>query len=416
MGQRGMHWNRALLALCISLGGASLWPPRSSAAQGWEYPLPYRLWLEIDSGECNHADRVATVELSFADLLKMAGSGRPFAPECLRVVELGPRGETLDGAVAFQFDPHPGLQAETPGAGVLAWRVSARPGAPGPRRYHVYFADRSQACDPARVEPLVRVEDAGEYRGDRAWRISTPAATYYYHRKGSGFASLIDRENNDWISYYPEGGPKGNYRGIPNIAPAGFHPGPGEGNKESRIVFSGPLRVRILSETLDEKWGIYWDIFPWHATMRLFKKGPEPYWILYEGTPGGQFDLEDYWVDSSGRRYAMPPYEGVKSAWHGDLPDPEWVFFGDPRLERVLFLFLHEKETAMDEFWHFGEGGMTVFGFGRGPKEGGWQRLQRVPAEFSFGFLETTDFPRIAAAVPCVVPPEVRVGSPERRR
>ena len=64
-------------------------------------------------------------------------------------------------------------------------------------------------------------------------------------------ASLIDSDGKDWISYKPEGGPEGSYRGIPNIALAGFHPGPGEKNKMSRIVATGPLRAEVRSETED---------------------------------------------------------------------------------------------------------------------------------------------------------------------
>jgi len=127
--------------------------------------------------------------------------------------------------------------------------------------------------------------------------------------------------------------------------------------------------------------------------------------------------LRDYWVDSSGRRFEMPPYQGVQNAWHGDLPDPEWVYFGDARLSRVLFLLLHEKEPVIDEFWHFGEGGMTVFGFGRGPKQGGWQRLQRVPARFSIGFIESSGFDEASRAIHRVLRPlRVAVGKPARVR
>ncbi len=406
--------NLKLYSLLLILGFSRLEPIRG---QQWPVEMPYRVSIAVDATGCEEVDRVVSLPLNFSELLGLAGSGLPFAPECLRLVEIDSRGRLLDAMVVFQFDSNQEEATERGTGGVLSWLMRARTGGSAVRRYQLYFSDRSRSCTPVQFEPLVRIEDAGFYRGDRAWRIWTEAAVYYYHRKGSGFASLIDREGNDWISYYPEGGPKGNFRGIPNIAPAGFHPGPGEGNKESRIVAAGPLRVRILSETGDGRWGLFWDVFPWHATMRLFKKGPPPYWILYEGTPGGEFDLEDYWVDSSGRRFSVAPYEGVQSAWHGELPDPQWVYFGDPRVQRVLFLYLHEKESAIAEFWHFGRGGMTVFGFGRGPKEGGWQRLQRIPAEFTFGFLETVDFRQIGRTIACRLSRvAVQLTSPERRR
>jgi len=378
---------------------------------------PYRTVIEVHAGSYDRFDQAVELEINFTDLLRAAGSRASFAPDSLRLQEIDAKGKAMGFEVPFQFDPAPHFDAARRAEGTLVFWLRGALAAGRTRRYHLYFGEALRSYSRVPFDPLVKIEDAGVYQGDETFRIITPSATYYYHKHGSGFASMIDRDGNDWISYRPEGGPKGNYRGIPNIAPAGFHPGPGEGNKPSRVAAVGPLRVRILSETKDERWALHWDIYPWYATMTLLRKGPEPYWILYEGTPGGEFDLRDYWVDSSGRRFEMPPYQGVQNAWHGDLPDPEWVYFGDARLARVLFLLLHEKEPVIDEFWHFGEGGMTVFGFGRGPKAEGWQRLQRAPARFSIGFVEDTGFENVARAVHRILHPlRVTVGAPERVR
>ncbi len=241
---------------------------------------------------------------------------------------------------------------------------------------------------PREVERLVEADRLGEYWGEPAIRVRTRNATYYYHEGGSGFASIVDLDGNDWISYRPEGGFEGHYRGIPNIAPPDFHPGRPQGKAPSRITAEGPLKVRIRSETEDRQWKVQWDIFPGFARMTLLSKGPESYWILYEGTPGGSFDVEfDYWRDSSGGEMPMPPEAEM---WQGRLPDPQWVFFGDRRIERGLFLALEPHDSHWDEFWHRGSGGMTVFGFGRGPKPQ-WQYLDAVPAQLAIGLVENSD-------------------------
>ncbi len=156
------------------------------------------------------------------------------------------------------------------------------------------------------------IQEVGEYEGATAYKINTPTAQYYYHINCGGFASIIDREGNDWVSYHPnkepESGFKGRYRGIPNIAPPNLHPGSTEPVKSSKIIAEGPLKISILTETEDKQWRAKWDIYPDYATMTLLQKGPEPYWILYEGTPGGEFNVEDYWVRSDGTREVMKPY------------------------------------------------------------------------------------------------------------
>ncbi len=244
----------------------------------------------------------------------------------------------------------------------------------------------------------VTVEDVGEYEGEAAWKITTPAATYYYHQRSGGFASLVDRDGNDWISYHPGQKERGEYRGIPNIAPPDFHPGRPQGKKQGRIVSQSGGHVSLLAETEDGQWATRWDIFTEFARMTLLRKGPEPYWILYEGTPGGSFEVTDYWVNSKGERFESAPYV-QKNMWHGDLPAPEWVYFGDARLERVLLLAREPYSDVMDEYWHFGDGGMTVFGFGRGPRQSGWQRLTDVPCQLTIAFVESRRHEDVVKAV-----------------
>jgi hypothetical protein len=244
----------------------------------------------------------------------------------------------------------------------------------------------------------VELEDIGEYEGEAAWKITTPPATYYYHHRSGGFASLVDRDGNDWISYHPGGKERGEYRGIPNIAPPQFHPGRPEGKRPGRIVSRSESHVSLLAETEDGRWATQWDIHADHARMTLLRKGEEPYWILYEGTPGGRFETTDYWVNSRGERFESAPYV-QKNMWHGDLPEPEWVYFGDAKMKRVLVLKREPYSPAMDEYWHFGDGGMTVFGFGRGPRESGWQRLADVPCELTIAFVESDRHADVARAV-----------------
>ena len=62
------------------------------------------------------------------------------------------------------------------------------------------------------------------------------------------------------------------------------------------------------------------------------------------------------------------------------------------KLKRVLDLIHHEYSDATDEFWHFAEGTMTVFGFGRGPREISWQQLTEVPTHLTIGFAEDGRF------------------------
>jgi hypothetical protein len=313
----------------------------------------------------------------------------------MQLIEVDPGGLVLEPVVPYQWDPAPGSPATE---GTLSFLLRGPTVAGRIRFYRLYFNREVDPTAHAAPSPSIALQTIGSYEGEDTWKISTPAATYFYHHRSGGFASLIDRQGNDWISYHPGNKEKGEYRGVPNIAPADFHPGRPQGKKAGQILSQGPLRVRLRAETEDGKWAKDWDIFPTHARMTLFRKGPEPYWILYEGTPGGEFTEEDYFVDSQGSRYESRNYPRDK-VWRGDLPSPEWVYFGDPALRRVLFLVHHEYSNTIDEYWHFGNGGMTVFGFGRGPRAEGWQRLTQVPSRLSIGFVETDQFAEARVAI-----------------
>jgi hypothetical protein len=80
----------------------------------------------------------------------------------------------------------------------------------------------------------------------------------------------------------------------------------------------------------------------------------------------------------------------------GDIPDPEWIVFGDDHgLGRVLFLYHHQDDANLDRFYQMQQK-MTVFGFGR---KGIEKYLDHVPQSFSIGFLETTDHADIDRSV-----------------
>lgn len=344
-----------------------------------------QLDLTVLAGAFDRFDKPVEVELDFN---KLSAAG--FDAASLHVLEVDANGNVMNPSVVFQWDP-----AAQKGKGNLVFMADGCTPAHSQRFFSVLFGPEGGYYVQPVFAKLVSFDAAVPHEGESSFKIVTPRATYYYHKAGSGFASMNDLDGNDWIGFNPlkvkEEGAKGEYRGIPNIAPPNFHPGRGDGHKMSQVISQGPCKLKFLSETKDEKWGLTWEIYPTYATMTLFKKGEEPYWILYEGTPGGEFDLEDYGVNSKGETFALPDMVQAKK-WNGDLPDPEWVYFSDGKLNRSLYLIHHEYSDAIDEYWHFGQGGMTVFGFGRGPRESGWQRLTQAPTHLTIGFAESREF------------------------
>ena len=207
---------------------------------------------------------------------------------------------------------------------------------------------------------LITFTHAGEIRflphstttGDLpAYRIETPAAVYVLEKTGAGLASMIDPDGNDWLSFDPTPGSRagGEYRGFPNAVhqQAGnyFHAkNQGTDVSITKVKHVGSDRVTISAVSDNGLWACRYDFYPTHCTFTMTRMPPDKrYWVLYEGTPGGQYDDTDWWMASARikRQPLTVPHEG-------DIPAPEWIAFGDKKLDRVLYLLHHEDDGVAD--------------------------------------------------------------------
>lgn len=222
------------------------------------------------------------------------------------------------------------------------------------------------------------------WEGQNSFIIRTQNSCYAYHKEGCGFASLIDSDNQDWISYKPIGGEYGHYRGIPNMGLESFgHPGY-TFSATSELLISEPDHIRIASHSANKQWECYWDIFPEFA-IHTVAKTPLPYWWLYEGTPDGQVqpDKQSFLL-SSGETYPC------SAAFEMKAGGQRWVCFFNKNKSRGLLLVSHSSETSMDCYWQMGgEGGMTVFGFGRTDRP--LTAYLTAPAQYSVSLLENAN-------------------------
>jgi hypothetical protein len=256
----------------------------------------------------------------------------------------------------------------------------------------VYFDTEANSSGKPAFQPTApaKVSTVTEHEGQESYKIETEAGIYYYHKTGAGFASLEDIQGNDWISYHPKAvapGSDGQYRGIPNLGNVG-HPGYPDGGSSmgstSQLGADGPVKIKIRSISTDNNWEFTWDIYPKYATLTVLRTGGN-YWWLYEGTPGGTLDQNsDYSVISSGLRRV------VNIDWNAKMPDPEWIYFGDNSMTRVLYIIHHVRDTHDDQFWQM-NGDMTVFGFGREYRCCA-QYLTETPNYFTIGLAEDSAF------------------------
>ena len=116
------------------------------------------------------------------------------------------------------------------------------------------------------------------------------------------------------------------------------------------------------------------------------------YWVQYEGVPNGEMDTTDFWFSS-----ADGGQHSIEEQRIGDLPDPEWMAFGDQNSPRVLFVLHHEDDDHPDDY--VSRPHMTVLGFGRRNKDKFLDTLQT----FSIGFIESNDYAEIDRTIKRII-------------
>jgi putative heme-binding domain-containing protein len=237
--------------------------------------------------------------------------------------------------------------------------------------------------------------DATTLHSLECYRIKTPIATYYLDKVGAGLASMIDRDGKDWLSFNPKkgSGAKGEYRGFPNAvfqeAGSYFHArNAGTDPCSTRVDESTSERVVISATSDNGKWAGRYSFTSTGCTFTMTKK-PEGhnFWVLYEGTPGGQFDDSDWWMTGTDKtkRPMTEKQDGDLSAANDG---GEWIAFGDKQSPRMLVMSHHEDDPYPDRFYQM-ENSMTVFGFGRAGMK---KHLSTAPQSFTIGFVESTEY------------------------
>lgn len=399
--------------LCIGIHAFAQSDDRSfNITAWWNSDHPIRVPILVNTGSVPRVDKPVEAAL---EIPKGANA------QTLRLIEIDLRGQIQDERLPTQFDLN-----EEKNQGELTFILIGETPANSQRLYHAYFMQegkendqkkvgRASLASPTGMTPT-QVEENVEHEGQESYKITTLNATYYYHKRGAGFASMEDRDGNDWLSYNPGVGEKsgsgsgGKYRGLPNMGhPEGYcHPGNTVSNSE--LLSRGPLKVSIRSRSDDGKMQCRWDIFPNHARMTV-EKMRTPYWFLYEGTPGGEMDMNSDFCVRPGENGGIRTL--VSEKWEGDITAPgepgEWLYFGDG--QRIVYLIHHQDDDATDSYWPMNEE-MTVFGFGRLNLN---KYMDQVPSQFTVGFHDRSDYESAKAAIQSAyLPMQIHVGQVER--
>ena len=250
---------------------------------------------------------------------------------------------------------------------------------------------------PCLGQSVLLTDDVVDSSADNVacFKIETPAATYFLEKEGAGLSSLLDADGIDWIGFHPKkgSGAHGEYRGFPNAVykegGSFFHPkNAGTDPSTCRVVKVEPDCIEIEATSNTGAWSSLWKFTPTHCTYTMTKIAPgKKYWVLYEGTPGGECDDNDWWMTS-----AIKEKKPLSEQHQGDIPAPEWIAFGDAKQKRALFLYHVEDDKHEDRFYLMNES-MTVFGFGREKLN---KYLDSVPQTFVIGFIESTSHAEIS--------------------
>ncbi|WP_428938717.1 hypothetical protein [Fontivita pretiosa] len=369
-------------------------PETASPPPGWwNTSWHFRTPISVNVGAFSRTDYPVQRPINFTTILSRLGRSGALIEESIRVIEYASDAKTvIDENVPFQFDKAAGYDAASNASGTLVFLVKGETAANAVRRYQVYF-DTTGSFSAPTFTPLVRTTDNVTDEGFESVRIETPVATYFYQKAEGGFSSIVDVDGNDWVSWNSNSNPgsAGGFRGIPNMGPAGFHPGAGH-DVTTEIVSRGPLRT-VLESTDSDGNRVQWEFYPTFARQTVLSMN-QPYYFLYEGTPGGGLDANDTVVLSDGSVHSIDETWSDTDGLGSDNGE-EWVYFRDSDVgaNGRYFYFVHNTPDQLEDSYFNLEDNMTVFGFGRHNNPGAPpdQLLTAVANVFTMGLSESGD-------------------------
>lgn len=365
----------------------------------------YQQTITVNGGGFARDDKPVEVKLNLTPLLAAQGGAGAINLDSLCLDEID--GGVVDNAVIFQFDKAADYQATNKARGTLTFLMAGHTAANATRTYRLYFDTASGFTAPAFID-RVMLTDGVSHKGYQSIQISTGDAEYFYHKPGGGFATLLDKNNNDWIGWNTTAGGAGDFRGIPNMVHPNdggyFHPG--RNNATTTVLSDGALKATFKSASKPNgDWEVRWDVFPDYARMTVVRQGTANYWWLYEGTPGGALEpAVDRLTRSDGSTIK------ASGTWTNDIAGDEWIFVSDPNVGangRSLFLIHHQADSKVDGYTADATNSMTIFGFGR---SGNSRLLNTLPQQFTLGFTEETAVGNVESVVNAAYKPLVITG------
>lgn len=378
------------------------WSIESGSSVWWDSKWDYRLPVTVNVGPFARKDKPAEVTVNFTTLLTSLGKSGAFDPNSVRVIEVDADGNVLDGNVPSQFDKATDYNANNKAGGTVVWLLKGDTDANATRRYHIYFDVTGKGFAPPNFPAQVTTtdgvvwptSDAASQNTRQSIRVVTSNGTYYYHKAGGGFASLLDSGNNDWIGWSSTSGSGGDFRGVPNMLrpTSGGYFHPGRTTATTTLLNQGPLKATFTStNSNNQQWQVVWEVYPNYARMTVTKTPTGgTYWFLYEGTPGGALDVT---TDTATRSDGSSIL--TSGTWTTDIPNEEWAFFSDPGISRSIYLAQDPDDTFIDGYYN-ADGKMTVFGFGRNGINMG---LSGVGRQLTVGLVDATAFDPVKTVV-----------------
>jgi hypothetical protein len=376
-----------------------------AATPWWNSAWGYRVRLDVDAGGYARYEKPVERALNFTALFSAVGTTGALNENSIRVIEVNGGGTVVDSTVVFQFDRDPDYEATTKASGTIVILMKGTTSGSAVRHYDVYFDNRGGFSAPS-YTGQVSISTVSDWEGQESFKVVSTRATYYYHKFGGGFASAIDANGHDWISYHPP--PTaflGEYRGIPNMGRCAH---PGYTNSNSTVVSQGPVKITILSQTNDSRQKWYTAVYPHYVTITVARSDSN-YWFLYEGTPGGALVGATQFVYKSNGDKSF-----LDTEWSADIPGDEWAYFSDPGTNRSLYMIHHEQDDLPESYWNGGGDGMTVFGFGRERSTTNWF-MTAAPQTMSFGIMDGTGFSASSDTIRAIFKAmSISQGSPEK--
>jgi hypothetical protein len=157
----------------------------------WNTSYAYRIPLTVQINNYTRINKIVEVEFNLTQAFEKRGYQVPARPYDFKVIEVDEKGGLIQDAISCQCHIRHHNSYADDVLIALTFYMSGKCQIGTTRRFYAYFRTIEQTHTCSSQKSYIELTKAVMHEGQESYKISTPSATYIYHKNGGDLPALL---------------------------------------------------------------------------------------------------------------------------------------------------------------------------------------------------------------------------------